>query len=204
MVFGPAIVGSGLALSGAIFFQSGVVCGPNPVFCDVRPGSGYLAALGQTTETFKRAAVLHHSSNNWLMWRFIGDNMGQTPVGGDDAVRAIDRLYWDSVKCAVVGGLFGWIWPPAGVAGAACAGLVFVIAATDALWQYAVSDGHASDGFIPYTSQQYAGVAAENQIIVRNAPSHTKELQSREKTGRAIVSAIQRAAEFTSYLQPPP
>ena len=132
------------------------------------------------------AAVVYHASNNWLLYRFVGDL--RSPARGADYVRTVGAVYDNAVMCATVGAIFGSVLPGLLPAAIQCGKLAAGVGGLDYLWQLAVSGGATSDGFIPVGSQEWPNGGEVNQFRVFNATAHGAEMSD----SRTVVQ-IQRA-----------
>jgi hypothetical protein len=96
-----------------------------------------------------------------------------------------------NLKCAVVSGLFGIVWPGARSTARGCATNAGTMAAIDYAYKRLSVGSDHGDGIVPEHSQIYPGSTV--QILNDDSNSHIGETRSR-KSMNAIATAISRAA----------
>ena len=104
-------------------------------------------------------------------------------------MNAIDKEYHHFIKCAVVSGLFGIIFPGARQAAVVCAKNAAFLRLSDAAYKrLTVGSGHG-DGVVPEFSQMYPGASPLLQFLVDDSDSHLGETRSR-RTSQGVIRAI--------------
>src|SRR6266540_786572 len=163
-----------------------------PVVNDIQPGSPYLNTLNSHSEGFARAGIQDYSWDKWTLFRMIGDSKPGTFGDGRRLVKDVDRTYHFAIKCAVVSGIFGFVWHGSWRVTAACASFAAQLKGVDLVYK-ALSVPHESgDGAVPGSSQIYPNAPVDNQFGVRDADSHLGVLKSGSITYPQIVNAIRR------------
>jgi len=178
------------------------VNGTAPVVNDIQPGSPYLSTLNSHAEGFARAGIQDYSWDKWTFFRMIGDAQPGSFGNGRRLVKDVDRTYHFGIKCAVVSGIFGFVWHGAWRVAAGCAAFAAQLKGMDLVYK-AVSVPHESgDGAVPGSSQIYPNAPFDRQYAVRDADSHLGVLKSGSITYPQIVNAI-NLAFFVPIVKPP-
>jgi hypothetical protein len=150
---------------------------------------------GRGDASYLVAGVQNRVWDKWSLWRLFADNRG-CPQGFFDCdnysrmfVTDIDKKYHHFLKCAVVSGLFGIIWPGARQTARGCATNAAILRVTDEAYKrLSVGSGHG-DAVVPEFSQMYPGAPANLQFLVGDSDSHVGETRSR-RTSRGVLNAI--------------
>jgi pimeloyl-ACP methyl ester carboxylesterase len=182
-----------LAVVGPMMLQGAI-----PVTKQMGTDAAFSAIInGRGDQTYKTAGVQNRMWDRWTAWRLIGDNQQCEPhsVVDCDAIsssypRTADRTYHGYIKCSVVSGLFGFIWPGSRRAAVSCARSAASMFAMDyAYKRLSVGSAHG-DGVVPEHSQIYPGSPV--QVLVDDSNSHIGETRSR-RTANGIAFAISQS-----------
>lgn len=141
------------------------------------------------------AGVQNRVWDRWTLWRLLADYQG-CPHGFFDCdnysryfVTDVDKKYHHFIKCAVVSGLFGIVWPGARATARGCATNAAFLRVTDEAYKrLSVGSGHG-DAVVPEFSQMYPGAPALRQFLNDDSDSHLGETRSRI-TARGVLRAI--------------
>ena len=150
---------------------------------------------GRGDAAYRVAGVQNRAWDRWTMWRLLAD-FQRCPEGYIECdaysrtyVNAIDKNYHHFIKCAVVSGLFGIIFPGARQAAVVCAKNAAFLRVSDAAYKrLTVGSGHG-DGVVPEFSQMYPGASPLLQFLVDDSDSHLGETRSR-RTSQGVIRAI--------------
>ena len=187
-LLGQHVYGYVAGILTAFTLQAGV-----PATRDDQPGSPYLDTLNSHAEGFARAGIQDYAWDKWTLFRLIGDWQPGPFGNGRRLVKDVDRAYHFGLKCAVVSGIFGFVWPGAWRVAAGCAAFSAQLKGTDLVWK-AMSVPHQSgDGIVPGSSQIYPNAPVNNQFGVRDADSHLGVNKRGSTTAPRIVDAIKLA-----------
>ncbi len=106
------------------------------------------------------------------------DCMPEGPCGGRNWVKTADRTYHRMVTATIFGAVYGYFtgqWLPFGVMLGSTAALV----AVSDYWNHVTSPNEtASDGLVPYSSQQYPNTPPQYRYQVTDGESHLGETKS--------------------------
>lgn len=183
-----------LAVVGPLLLQAAV---------PVTKQMGTDATFAQTIDArgdvgYRTAGVQNRLWDRWTLWRLLGDNQACDAYSLVDCdavsanyVRTADRTYHGYIKCSIVSGLFGIVWPAARNAARACASNAGKMRAIDyAYKRLSVGSAHG-DGIVPEHSQLYPGSGV--QVLVDDSNSHIGETRS-HKSALGIADAISQVA----------
>ncbi len=154
-----------------------------PVLAEMTTGGPYHQAFDQVPENTAHYSISNVSWQRWRPWGLAGDMRAdctpEGPCGGRNWVKTADRTYHRMVTATIFGAVFGYFtgqWVPFGLTLGSTAALV----AVSDYWNQLTSPGEttASDGLVPYSSQQYPHTPLQFRYQVTDGDSHVGETKS--------------------------
>jgi pimeloyl-ACP methyl ester carboxylesterase len=165
------------------------------VLSEMTPNNPYYANLNAGSEPFPRAAVIDQAWDKWTEWRLLGDWTVLCPTlysgcDGRHVVATIDKTYHRYLKCAVIGGIFGFFIPGAGTVAFACAASAANLKGWDLIYKRLSVGNDHGDGVVAVHSQRYPNLDTGGQFMVLDSDSHLGSTRSILQTGPQIANGI--------------
>lgn len=191
-----AIAEGGISLLTALeFFETA----QKPVLTEMTPHNSFHGFINSRGDPVLHAAVVNQAWERWTMWRLIGDRKycGQGQLGpiapncgdlGRNYVNATDKAYHRYIKCAVVGGILGFVLPGGHAVAAACGLNAAGMRGVDWVYHRVSVGSDQGDGIVPVNSQKYPDGSIP--YTAYDSDSHIAETHSQNRTGPQIANAL--------------
>jgi hypothetical protein len=159
---------------------------------EMTPNNSFYSLLNSGSEPFPRAAVIDQAWDKWTAWRLYGDFRCPlyTECDGRHVVATVDKTYHRYLKCAVIGGIFGFFIPGAGTVAAACGLSAAQMKSYDLIYKRLSVGSDHGDAVVPIHSQKYPNLDTGGQYYVLDSDSHVGVTQSTKQTGPTIATAL--------------
>lgn len=173
-----------------------------PVLQEMRTNSPFHGTINARGDAaYRVAGVQNRVWDRWSAWRLLADYQ-QCAEGyilcdefSRNYVTSVDKNYHHFIKCAVVSGIFGIVFPGSRRAAVACAKNAAWLRGADFAYKRLSVGSYHGDAVVPEFSQMYPGAPPVLQFLVDDSNSHVGETRSR-LTANGVLRALNRGIGF--------